>query len=205
MNSYPTLPADLETQPLVGAAAPKTGKTTIFVVALVGFVAGAAVVTAAPHVAAKMSFVAAPTQDTFMEKDPTGDFYAESTVSFSQPEDTLPSRPGKIWVITARTRRPRPRPPRSPRFKTRWLTQPRRESSPRMKWLSRTSRRRAHPTTARDVAAARPHEFGSGDRIYNINNYFIPPNIRITKNNVSSFPMSHRSRVVSVAYKYYPK
>ena len=54
MNSYQT--TDLETQPLVGAPAPKSGKKALFAVALVGFLAGAGVVTAAPHVAAKMSF-----------------------------------------------------------------------------------------------------------------------------------------------------
>ena len=56
MASYNTIP-DLESEPLV-AAPRKLGKT-LAVVALFGFAAGAAVATAAPHVAAKMNLVAA--------------------------------------------------------------------------------------------------------------------------------------------------
>ena len=59
MSSYNTVP-DLEAseaQPLVAAPPRKLGKTLV-VVALFGFAAGAATVTAAPHVAAKMNLVA---------------------------------------------------------------------------------------------------------------------------------------------------
>ena len=54
-NTVPDLEAS-EAQPLV-AAPRKLGKTLV-VVALFGFAAGAAVATAAPHVAAKMNLVA---------------------------------------------------------------------------------------------------------------------------------------------------
>ena len=58
MSSYQTVPdLESEAQPLVAAPPRKLGKTLV-VVALFGFAAGAAVATAAPHVAAKMNLVA---------------------------------------------------------------------------------------------------------------------------------------------------